>query len=282
MVQCSVLECSKLYHISCLDVSTETLTDWKQSGKIKTWRCCPDEAPKKSKVTLEDIYNLVKTVQLDQRDMREKMEEVAASQAFLSAQYDEIQKQLDKHEKAVAEVDVLRAEVQALREENADRSRRQAHQEQYSRRHHLEIHNVQHFNDENIPAMMVRIAAELGVDMTEGDVEVAHRLKTSDKKKVPGIIVELGSRRLRNDIIARRYTKEMTNKSLFRYQNTDRVFVTESLSPFFKKLLWQAKQKAKEMKYKHCWFSNSKILARQDDKSTTITILNEQDIQQIK
>lgn len=58
----------------------------------------------------------------------------------------------------------------------------------------------------------------------------------------------------------------------------EKIFIREPLTPYYKHLLWQAKQELKDI-YKYIWFKDSKVLARKNENSKIFRLRTVKDIQ---
>lgn len=59
------------------------------------------------------------------------------------------------------------------------------------------------------------------------------------------------------------------------------IYINDELTPHNRRLLWMAKIKAKENKWKFVWIRDSHIYARRNENSSTIIINNSADIENI-
>lgn len=280
VIQCSELKCNKLFHIKCANITPTTFIDLKHNGKVKEWVCEECGNDDVDNITLKDVFMLLKDIKQDQRGVKQQLNDVIKSQEYLSSKYDEFENKFKMLEETKKDVEVMKNQLTYKIE---DLSNRLAHTEQYSRRHHVEIHNVKTRSDEDLHQVVVNIAGKLGINITRDAVETVHRMYTNSSVANPPIIVEFASRKLRDRIIESRYKAEVTNKSLFGNSfDGNRIFVSESLSPFYKKLLWETKKVCKEKSYDYCWYKNFKILVRKNKSENITTIVNMNDLSKIK
>ena len=110
----------------------------------------------------------------------------------------------------------IQANVNKLQKERADNLEcRVTHAEktntnnaQYLRRRQLEISNVhEEIDDERLPKVVASFLSNTGVNVNEDDLEKCHRLK-----KKSTVIMEFGSRSLRDSVLMSRKKLEMRRK----------------------------------------------------------------------
>lgn len=96
---------------------------------------------------------------------------------------------------------------------------------------------------------------------------------------IPAIIVKFTSRRKKDAIMrAIKEKKQVIRKSdVARGTHEGRVFIGDSLSPYYKKLLWMTKTAAKEKGYAHIWWKNG-VCVRKEDGAALIRIECESDL----
>lgn len=156
------------------------------------------------------------------------------------------------------------------------------HLDQYGRNKHFELSNVEETDGEIVEAIILKVADKLNITLREQDIEAAHRIPTRVGSRPARIIVQLASRRLRDEFIANR-RKVITNQQITGSLNKHQIYINENLCPYYRELLWKAKTQAKEANYKFVWFKNSKILARKDENSRQVLYINSfSDIDKIK
>lgn len=281
--------CDKNFHPNCVNLSMDQMIAIKRQET--EWQCPQCSSP--SKVSLQDVFSLVSEVKAtlnevratvtslksEQEKIKNDLREVIESQKFLNKEHEEMAIQV----KAIqAENQILHNSMAAAQATIADLKVRQVASEQYSRRHHLEIYNVATYPNENLFKITCKIASILGVEMSAADIEVVHRKPSRSATNNHPIIIEFGSRHMRNTLFDARYRQNVKNKDIFGGNDDSRIFINESLSPFYKNLLWRAKKVAIEKKFKFCWFRNSKIYVKKSEQDkNVITILCEEDIAKI-
>lgn len=273
-------------------MSTEQLTEYKKTGM--KWQCPHCTSPSKLRaVTLEDVFTLVNEVKMtvadvkstcdslkcEQQQMQSQLNDVIESQKFINDKFGEMETKLQVVDAAVKDLQKFKQDTQSV---IVDLKTRLVHVEQYSRRMNLEFHKVKSSQNEDLVQITILIAEKLGVQLTEDDVDVAHRIPSRAKKAVPSYIVRFSNRKKRDALLNARYNVEVLNKDIFQNNDETRIFISESLSPYFKNLLWCAKKKAQEKQYDYCWFRNSKICVKKsEDDDNIINVLSEDDLSKI-
>ena len=127
------------------------------------------------------------------------------------------------------EVKSVRTELNAVNN-RAKQRRRRAHLEgdqrdQYSRREILRVTGVPYMQGENTSQIMVGIACELGVCITEADISVSHRSGRRGGRDPRPILCKFVRRDVKNKILANK--KFARNIKFDPYGNPVRIFVDE-------------------------------------------------------
>ena len=105
--------------------------------------------------------------------------------------------------------------------------------EQYGRRENIQIHNIPETlsNKDDGEEKVLKIANELNIDLTNADIQRAHRLGTKKRNGKPRpIIIRFQSFKKRNEFLFRKSGLKSNNE--FKY-----VFIAEDLTPIRAKLL---------------------------------------------
>jgi hypothetical protein len=181
--------------------------------------------------------------------------------------------------------------VDTLKKENAEKDRliealsRQVNDiDQYSRNRNIEVVNVEEVPEEVVEDLIIKLADTLGVPLVSADIEAAHRLPVRNRGTIPRIIVQLASRKKRDQLLLKKKTVVTSNflTGASGHTGEKRVFINENLNFFYKDLLWRAKEKAKETGFKFVWTRRGKIFARKDEISAVIRVNSHADLDKLE
>lgn len=221
------------------------------------------------------MEEIKKDVKEERAKIHESFAEIRDSQNFISQQYEDFKEQLKlttkKADEAVKRVEELESTIKARDSEVLDLKKRLQGCEQYLRRRTVEIKGIAETQGEDVPKLVIDTVKRLGIDMKPEDIDAAHRVP-SKTSPLP-IIVEFKSRLTRNTILS----KKSLLKPEDRPANKDDVYINESLSPYFKNLLWFVKSRLSEYGLYSCWFRNKFVYVRKEEKSKPIAIATRED-----
>lgn len=142
----------------------------------------------------------------------------------------------------------------------------------------IELVNVQTCEQENVMEIVGKIAKELNLNSEE--VAKAHRMPGNSTKAPRPIIVTLQTSEARQNWLKCKKSA-ITNKSIFKNENTERIYINENITRHLRQLFWTAKTKLKDT-YKYIWIQNSKILIKKSEEEKKIYQINfESDIENI-
>jgi len=79
----------------------------------------------------------------------------------------------------------------------------------------------------------------------------------------PLIIVELATRRKRDEFIKKRGKIEYKNQQ---------IYINESFTAFSRKLFWESRMKGKELGYRFIWISHGRIFCKKDEQGKKIQV----------
>lgn len=265
-ISCSV--CTKSHHPKCALIRDVQLQRMKPEDRA-TWTCVscrgargkavtskaavstPGTVP--DSITIADLYYLM-------MEIKDTIRDVSESQQFLADQYEDLRAE----HKLLKD---MRTTIEAQDSTIKDLQARLVSNEQYSRRFHLELGNIDQSAAEDVEKIVIDVAKRVGVPIAGKDIAKAHRLKAG-VGKTPSIIVEFANRKVRDKIFENRKV----------IPKEEKLFVNESLCPYYKKLLLLAKETCKQMNVKYCWFRNNKILVKKTDSCKTVAITEFDDL----
>ena len=138
--------------------------------------------------------------------------------------------------------------------------------------------------------MVLCLSKDIDCTMTKHDIKDIYRVrgKHSEKLNTP-IIVETSSTLLKTDFLKMGKTFNVKHKTKlccknlgFKSQENTPIFLSEHLTSKGSRLFFLARDLTKSGCYKFCWTAYGRVLVKKDESSPTITIRNEQQIQQLK
>ena len=143
---------------------------------------------------------------------------------------------------------------------------------------------------EDLIDMVLCLSKDIDCTMTKHDIKDIYRVrgKHSEKLNTP-IIVETSSTLLKTDFLKMGKTFNVKHKTKlccknlgFKSQENTPIFLSEHLTSKGSRLFFLARDLTKSGCYKFCWTAYGRVLVKKDESSPTITIRNEQQIQQLK
>jgi uncharacterized protein YoxC len=210
--------------------------------------------------------------------INERLQDLQNSVQYISSQYDDLIKATNA---IIVDHKNLQTECAQLRTTVTVMSDRIDHLEQYLRNNNLEIQGVPEHKNENIVAVVSKIADVVSLKLKDTDIQNCTRVarKNKESKAPRAIVVQLRSTRCRDEFYSAvtRYNRSHPNNKLGSSQldfsgPTVPIFVSEHLSPSNKSLHAAARAKAKELAYKFVWVRNGRIFMRKNESSPFVHI----------
>ena len=242
-----------------------------------------------SEETLEQVKNLLKqelspiNAKLD--GLTTKLNDIDTAVNFLSGKYDALLNQLkdtnrkvNSHASDVAKVKENLKEIEKLAY-NASSEVEQI--SQYLRRDCLEITGIAANKECSAEAITKSIGDVIGVPLQDNDISIAHPIPTYKVGAPPKLVVKFTRRSLRNKFysnrrkLARKKAKDLPNLNL---SSEADVFISESLTPFKKKLFGDANKVKKHLKWKYIWTYNGRIFIRENEHKPSFSFDNAEDL----
>ncbi|XP_050684289.1 uncharacterized protein LOC126979120 [Leptidea sinapis] len=230
------------------------------------------------------MANINKTITLTVstclKSIDSKIEELQRSVSFISSQYDDIKKEIDKYSDIFEK---QRLENESLQSTVTDLTNKINLMEQQARSNNIEIQCVPEAKNENLISITKQLSKTVGYDITESNISHCTRIaKMNPKSTRPrSIIVQLNSPLVRDHLLAaeikfnKGHTTEKLNASHLGIQGAKcPVYVCEHLSTSNKLLHGAARRKATELNYKYVWVRSGKIFMRKTDNSDYKVITN--------
>lgn len=259
------LGCALKCHVECAKL--------KPQENKKQWYCPKCTKGNKVKTPKEDIpfvfppaftaaiaelkCELLESFRVVSEDLRSFKDGIAKKVIAIEAGVVALQQRCDEKDERI---ELLVQQVNAL--------------DQYGRRNNIEIDNITEVVDENIEAIVIKVAAKLSVVLSANDIEAAHRLPSRNTGRPAKIIVRFVNRKKREEIISKKKLAATIKSQDIVEVGQFRIYINENLSPYFRELLWTVKTRAKASGFKFVWWSRGKILVRKDETSRNVIRIN--------
>lgn len=121
----------------------------------------------------------------------------------------------------------------------------------------------------------------MDVTINDIDIDKAYRLRKQSNK----IIIEFASLNKKVELMSKIKRHRVEANIINTNDNNDSsvkfIYVNDQLTFNNRQLLWIAKTKAYEAKWKYVWVKNGKIFARKNETTPSIIITNATDIESI-
>ncbi|XP_039295014.1 uncharacterized protein LOC120353855 [Nilaparvata lugens] len=263
--------CNSVYHYSCAGVARKT-QQRKTQEKRNEWRC-PQRCRAAREVTGDnrdtesvvsddldfDLDSITKTISNPELKLvftclMKKITTLHDSVKFMSNSFDEVLSRVKGNDSKIASLE-KRLVIKDKKIEDLEYKLNSI--EQYGRRNNIEIFGLEENQDENVYELVTKTVEKIVPEFVIGDIDIAHRLPTRNKKQNNSIIVVLKSRNLKEKIVssARKGPKIKQSQIISSCSKNDQlVFVSENLSAYFKNLKWLTKQQAVKNGYKYVWY----------------------------
>lgn len=252
----------------------------KQPGSIKEIVKVLTELVLKLDAFASEMKTEVRKVAVSNAEIRREVAEARESMTHLNELFEEIR----------TDVACLRNEVVGLKNQNYC-FRREKEQlnlqlkaarkeikelKQYCRSTNLEIKGLPVVEKEDLRETVHAVAACLGTAVSDGDIDVVHRVPSKDKN-MPNVVVKFCSKSARDKLFAAS-RKANLNCSMLGLETNDPVYINEHLCVETKVLLSKARAIRREKGWKFVWVDNGKILMRKTENSRVLRVQSEEDL----
>jgi DNA repair exonuclease SbcCD ATPase subunit len=208
---------------------------------------------------------------------------------FLSDKYDDLLRELhsmnEKHDLQSKNLKKAREELNEAKQRAAEAKQQAEELAQYIRRDCVEIAGIQPTMDLSCEAIVNSIGETIGVPITADDISIAHPIPSYNQSAAPKLIVKFTRRQVRNKFYqARKKLASKKAKDLPRLglESDARVYISESLTPYKKKLFGQVNKLKKRLKWKYIWTYNGRIYLKQDENNGVHIFDKEEDFNEFQ
>lgn len=228
----------------------------------------------------EKIEKVMKKVMNEfKKEIKKELQEFEKSLSFTSGKMEEMleeMKELKKRQVSLEnENEMLKEKVRKMEISVEDL-------EQYSRNRNIEINGIPFTKDENLEKIVKDIGIDINVEIKDGEIDVVHRIPTRNNKNPEPVVVQFLSRKKRDEMIQKAKDKQITTTTLNMSGPQRTIYINEHLTKQRKRLLYETKQKKKEMAYKFVWTKGGKVFLRKNETSNVIQVRTFEELDYIK
>ena len=230
--------------------------------------------------TLEEVKELLRgetgpiNSKLD--NLSANFEELKRTVQFLSAKYDQLLPQVkqtnEKLHQHTLSINATKEELGKVKKCAADAMSQIEELTQYVRRDCLEILGIEPTAAYMCEDIVTSIGKAISVPMAKEEISTAHRVPSYKADAPPKIIVKFTRRDMRNRFYG--YRRKLANKKVkdlpdLNLTSTEMVYISESLTPYKKRLFGEVNKQKKKLKWKYIWTQNGRIFIKANENAAT-------------
>ncbi|XP_075162787.1 uncharacterized protein LOC142235420 [Haematobia irritans] len=266
-IQCD--KCSNSYHSQCSGLSKREFNRLCENDK-EAFICQACEPLGGEDGEIKRELKTIKT-ELKKLEKLEKLDQLTDSIKFMSEKFDELIKDVKDNKKQIVEI---KRENAKLRNEVVNLQSSVKYLNDRIVKNDCIISGLKVNNDVNAKDVVVKLSKDVGVEMTESEVEDAYflpnRNKTQEKKAV---VVKFASKKNKDKLMN-------IKPKLKENENTKNIYINDFLSRETLSLLNYTKS-LKAIGYKSVYAKDGKVFCRKTEISRSIVIRSEEHVDQI-
>lgn len=195
------------------------------------------------------------------------------SVSFCSDKISDFESTLKQFSTALKNIEGLKVEQEKIKTDVIALSNKLNDLEQFSRNKNLEIHGVPELKNENLLKVFENICAHVNFDVNVDKVDYIHRIQNRNTEHPKPILIRFTSRLVKENMLGavrvKQHAEFSKNKKpgLWLVGAQKPIFINENLTSDKKRLYKEARQFAKEKRYKFVWVRNGNIFLRKDETS---------------
>ena len=194
---------------------------------------------------------------------------------FNTAVIEELRSELNKRDQVITNL------KQQLHKINEDFQEEIEQINNYSRRNNIKIHGIPELPQENVYTTMHKIGKFLGCEIQQKDIDIAHRVPSSNKSLPRPIIVKFINRWQKHELMIAKKNKKIRTSSVGFSSLDQHIFINDHLTPAAKGILRRAKD-LRSKGFKFVWSRDSKIFVRKDETSQVKIIKSIDDVEKLE
>lgn len=279
--------CQSSAHLECTAVKSTTWCHWNKV-KREAWKCdnCKGKnnsskinshesfaADDSKEYTLKDVMKQVFSMHNDLLEFKQEFSDIKDDFQTLKIRIEQnehnIDEVTDRQTNLEKENDYLRKKIESLQASQDESA-------QYSRIYNLLVYGLPVTSSENCLGLVKKIAAEIGFNIVDRDIDAVHRLSTKttkNSKRNPGsapVLIRFVNRSIKEEFRKKLKEVAITDKK-FGGDGSTKLTSSDHLTQSNLQLLRQA-QDLRNIGYDFIWSKNCQIFARKNSTSQVLKI----------
>ncbi|CAG4981605.1 unnamed protein product [Parnassius apollo] len=226
---------------------------------------------------LEDIKTIIS--QEINLALNEFKNELTQATDFLAAEQADLKVKVEQKDKEIKD---LQTQTLKLKKEVYNLHGRLSTIEKISRDNNLEINGIQEKASEDLFGLFHNLCNTINSPIADSDIRACHRVAKMDQSssRPRSVLVTLTSPRIRDRILeaVNNFNKTQSGKLNSKHLNidgaTNKIYVSEYISPDCKALFREARRVGKEKNFKFIWVKRGNVYARKVEGATPMLIKN--------
>ena len=215
--------------------------------------------------------------------------ELEKSVEFLDQKYENVLSQLrlanEKYMQQSRKLNELESAFENERKKNQETTATFESMAQCLRRDCLEISGIPLSEDYSTNDIVIAVGKAINVPVKEEDISTSHPLPSYNSDASPKIIVKFTRRDVRNVFYANRRklikirTNALPDLDVTAQEN---IYISQSLTPFKRKLFGEVNKVKKRLRWKHIWTQNGRIFVKEAERTKPVYIDSYIDLEDFK
>lgn len=201
------------------------------------------------------------------------MEILTSMKSEISEINNRVKTLLEENSKLKATIEVSRNVTNLLKTKITALETQQNKTDQYSRRECLEISGIpRDIDNDDLESKSLEIFKSIGVNLSPEKIHACHRIG----RKGETTIIKLVNRKDVQLILANKKKLKDTDKTRLGFENGTKVFINESLCPYYKGLWTKAKKLLKHELIQSFWTSNGTVKVRSIGEDKAVPVFHDE------
>ncbi|XP_077508371.1 uncharacterized protein LOC144119675 [Amblyomma americanum] len=226
-----------------------------------------------------EVKTEITAMRTSNNEIHSELEGIGEAMGFMNESFEAFKRDVGKFRREVAEVKFQNTrrqqEIPQMQKEFVEARREIIELKQYGRSQNIDIKGIPVVKEDDLRAALGKIAASVGVDVSDDAIDVVHRVRSKDNG-TPNVVVRFSSRAVRDKFFSAA-KKTRLDTGILGFEKSEPLYINEHFC-VEKTFLSKARKLRLEKKWKFVWVSQGKILMRKTETSTVLRIESENDL----
>lgn len=238
------------------------------------------DRPQRMEQRMTTMENILKEIKEQMNNMSKKANTIENKITEQGVMLNKIEELYEGYRKMKGEIETLKADNIQVKRKLYEIERKMEKEEIIQKRNVIEIYGIPEKINEDINEIITKLAKHAKSEIREDEIENSYRAKAVEGREKP-ITVKFRTKEIRDKLIKAMKNHKPRLGNIGIEPENKKIFINEALIPQRKRLLYMAKQEARNRNWNRVWTYSGAIYVIIEENRRNIKLESEEDLEKL-